>query len=150
MATILELTKGCKFNGKIYGTKNNYCAYVNGNKIDVTNEQVEEYNLYLKEVETFKSDYPEVLNSRACQIIAVKAGIEREFFGLSFEQEKAKKALFEIENESVTKGNVTVTFQIAKYENKVICIYAKSDHGYEDFIDDEENIKETIELINNK
>jgi len=147
MATILELTKGKKFNSKIYGRINDYSIYVNSDKIEVSNEQVQEYNLYLKEIESFKANYPEVLNSRACQNIAIKAGIEHEFVELSFEQEKAKMALFEIENKTAKKGNVEVALQIAKYEGKVVCIYVKSSVGYEDYIDDEANIKDIINLV---
>lgn len=53
-----------KFNGKIYGKSGNYSIYVNGDKVQVTDEQVKEYNSYLKQYEELK-EY-KIGNIRIC------------------------------------------------------------------------------------
>lgn len=45
-----------KFNGKIYGKAGSYSIYVNHNKIEVSDADVEEYNLYLKSLELKKEE----------------------------------------------------------------------------------------------
>jgi ribosomal protein S9 len=79
------------FNGKIYGKNGSYSIYVKNEKVDVTDEQVEEYKKDKAEYdEILKKHDSGVLRSIEVQNEAVKLGIEKAYVQLSFEQLKKK------------------------------------------------------------
>lgn len=53
---------GCKWNQRIYGKSGNYSIYLDGEKIFVTDEQVEEIKNYLNEKEEYNKKVKEIKN----------------------------------------------------------------------------------------
>lgn len=144
MKTIREIAKGKKFNGKIYGKAGSYFIYLNNNKVEISDIQASEYFEYLRELEDVKLSFPEVLNSRECQKIAVEKGIEKEFIELSLEQIKAKRDLFVVEELKKEENGVSATCQIAYYKDAIVSVYAKNSLGRELYVSNADEFEEFI------
>ena len=129
MATIKEIAKGKRFNGKVYGKSGSYSIYVNNEKIEVSDEMANSFIKEEKEFEELKNSIPEVLNSRECQLIAVEKGIEREFVELSFQQLKDKISLFEVEKIEKEANGIKAELQIARHNGEIISVWAGNSVG---------------------
>ena len=151
MKTIREITKWQKFNGKIYGKKDAYSIYVNGNKVDVSNEQAAEYRAYITEYESIKESFPKVLENTKCFEIAKENGVELSaFIELSLEQMKAKIALFEIETKHAEQDGIKATLQIARYKGEIVSVYAENSLGYSVYADTEKKREKLFSQFKHK
>lgn len=135
-----------KFNGKIYGKAGAYSIYVNNNKVEVSDEDVNAYNAYIAEYETVKKSIPEVLTAREVQIISVENGWEKEYVELNLEQLKLKLENFKVEHYEKLHNGVTIKLQVASFKGENIVGYVSYSNGKTMFIYGE-NINKAISQI---
>lgn len=117
-----------KFNGKIYGKSGDYSIYLNNVKTSVSDEDVQEYNEYIKMYNELKEKNTGVLNCIEVQNINVEIGNEKRFQELSFEQLSKKLELFKVtELINHTIGDVKVILTKCEYEGKFVKGYFKKE-----------------------
>jgi hypothetical protein len=117
-----------KFNGKIYGKSGDYSIYLNNVKTPVTDQDVTDYNEYVKMYNDLKEKNTGVLNCIEVQDINVAIGNEKRFQELSFEQLSKKIQLFKVtELINATIGNVKVILTKCEYEGKFVKGYFKKE-----------------------
>lgn len=130
-----------KFNGKIYGKAGAFSIYVNNNKVEVSDEDVNAYNAYIAEYEKVKKSFPEVLTAREVQIIAVENGWEKEYVELNLEQLKLKLKNFKVDFYEKLHNGVTIKLQVASFKGENIVGYVSYSNGKTMFIYGENIIK---------
>jgi hypothetical protein len=117
-----------KFNGKIYGKSGDYSIYLNNVKTSVTDQDVTDYNEYVKMYNDLKEKNTGVLNCIEVQDINVAIGNEKRFQELSFEQLSKKMQLFKVtELINATIGGVKVILTKCEYEGKFVKGYFKKE-----------------------